>query len=122
MFTPLSPFLCSHRVSGTSWDGFSLFCHDFNITPRRDGKGNRKMNTRAGEAFLLSDNADAKMIFTMTALAQYKILRVKSLKEGEGEWSPGARVIWRDSTRIARLSVNPKAGLNFGEFVDCVCR
>jgi hypothetical protein len=80
-----------------SWDGFLFFCHDFNITPRRDGKGDRKMNTRAGEAFLFPDNMDAKIVFTMTALAPSSLLKVRNA--GDVEWADETKVIWRDATR-----------------------
>ena len=107
-----------------SWDGFLFFCHDFNVTPRRDGKGDRKMNTRAGEAFLLPDNADARIIFIMAALANHPLLKVKHGEDDDGDdqWAPGAREIWSDSTKIAGMSRDPKAGLSFSQFVDCICR
>ena len=102
-----------------SWDGFLFFCHDFNITPRRDGRGNRKLNTRAGESFLFTDNLEVQIVFTMTALAPHEILKMKTKKR---TWSKGAKEMWRDSTQIAEASVRPKAGLNFENFVDCIAR
>ncbi|GMI18538.1 hypothetical protein TrLO_g14891 [Triparma laevis f. longispina] len=102
-----------------SWEGFSFFCHDFNITPRRDGKGNRKMNIRAGESFLFNDNMEVQMIFTMTSIAPQEVLKVKN---GVREWSKGARDMWRDATKIADASVHPTAGLNFDNFCDCIAR
>ena len=80
-----------------SWEGFLFFCHDFNLTPRRDGKGNRKMNIRAGESFLFNDNMEVQMIFTMTSIAPQEILKVKNQVR---EWSKGARDMWRDATKI----------------------
>ncbi|GMH82472.1 hypothetical protein TrVE_jg604 [Triparma verrucosa] len=102
-----------------SWEGFLFFCHDFNITPRRDGKGNRKMNIRAGESFLFNDNMEVQMIFTMTSIAPQEILKVKNQVR---EWSKGARDMWRDATKIAGASTHPTAGLNFDNFVDCIAR
>ena len=102
-----------------SWDGFLFFCHDFNITPRRDLKGNRKLHTRAGESYLFPEPFEVQAIFTLTSLAPHEILKVQNEKR---EWSKGAREMWRDATQIARASLDPMAGLNFGNFVDCLAR
>ena len=112
-----------------SWDGFLFFCHDFRITPRKDGRGNRKLNTRAGESYLLPDNYDAQVIFTMSSIAQGPILRVEAAtaseqqqQQGPPSWSSTARELWSDSGALASAAVSPTAGLNFARFVDCLAR
>ena len=57
-----------------SWDGFFFFCHDFNICPRNDGKGNRKVNIRAGDSYLFNDHSEVQMVFTLAPIG--KSLRV----------------------------------------------
>lgn len=103
-----------------SWEGFLFFCHDFRITPRRDGKGNRKLNTRAGESYLLHDPFDAQLIFTMTAIAQFPILRISN--EEPKEWAHAMRELWKEPSKIAEAAMVPTAGLNFADFVDCLAR
>ena len=58
-----------------TFEGFLFLCHDFHVTPRKDGKGNRKLNTRAGESFLLPDILDAQIIFIMSTIASHPILK-----------------------------------------------
>lgn len=50
-----------------NWDGFLFMLHDFHILARRDGKGGRKVNTRAGEEFLANGSGDdIKLCFVMS--------------------------------------------------------
>mmetsp|Transcript_18973 Transcript_18973/g.37952 ORF Transcript_18973/g.37952 Transcript_18973/m.37952 type:complete len:597 (-) Transcript_18973:50-1840(-) len=104
-----------------SWEGFHFFCHDFNICARKDGKGNRKVNIRAGDSYLFSDVAEVQMVFTLTPLAPGPVLKV-SASDPAKPWTAAAKNLWLDPTRVAEHSKHPTGGLNFAAFVDAVAR
>ena len=104
-----------------NWDGFSLMLHDFHICPVRNGKGNRKVNTRAGEDFLTSDPFVLMMIFVMAGVAPSCILAATD-EDLHKNRAAGSK-LWNNPIQIVTSSVpQPKSGLSFSQFVDCLAR